>query len=294
MVGSQRGERRHGAVVGRSLGLGWERCQVSISYASDDSVQNDGVFVDDIVVSTGSGTTSFEDDGDVLDGWTVPGAPAGSSPNPNDWIVGTVADTPSPLGENVQRSFARQPEIIAFLSNLFGDYPFSSAGGSWTATTCWASHWNTNPPDLRQGFFRDQLSGDSVIVHELAHQWFGDSLALARWQHIWLNEGFATYSEWLWSEREGLGTAQEIFDFYYANIPAEDPFWSVQIGDPVPDALFDFAVYARGAMTLHQLRLTVGDEVFFEIFRNGLIYGRGITLRQDSSFAWPSGSLIRS
>ena len=51
------------------------------------------------------------------------------------------------------------------------------------------------------------------MVHELAHQWVGDDLALAAWQHIWLNEGFATYTEWLWSEREGLGTAQEIFDF---------------------------------------------------------------------------------
>ena len=62
-------------------------------------------------------------------------------------------------------------------------------------------------------------------MHELAHQWFGDSLAVAQWQHIWLNEGFATYAEWLWSEREGLGTAQEIFDFFYDVIPPDDPFW---------------------------------------------------------------------
>jgi hypothetical protein len=242
--------------------------EVSISYASDDTVQNNGVFVDDILVSTGSGTTSFEDDGDVLDGWTVPGAPEGSSPNPNDWIVGAVADTPSPLGENIQRSFARQPEIIAFLSNLFGDYPFSAAGGIVDSNNVLGFALETQTrPIYAKGFFRDQVSGDSVVVHELAHQWVGDSLALARWQHIWLNEGFATYSEWLWSEREGLGTAQELFDFYYGNIPAEDPFWSVQVGDPGPDALFDFAVYARGAMALHQLRLAVGDEVFFRILR---------------------------
>ena len=52
-----------------------------------------------------------------------------------------------------------------------------------------------------------------MVVHELAHQWSGDDLALAAWRHIWLNEGFATYAEWLWSEHEGLGTAQEIFEF---------------------------------------------------------------------------------
>ena len=115
-------------------------------------------------------------------------------------------------------------------------------------------------------FFSDPNEpDDSVVVHELAHQWVGDSLAVERWSEIWLNEGFATYTEWLWSEHEGLGTAQEIFDGTYEGIPAEDPFWSVVIGDPGPESMFDFAVYARGAMTLHQLRLAVGDADFFQI-----------------------------
>ena len=106
-------------------------------------------------------------------------------------------------------------------------------------------------------------------MHELAHQWYGDSLAVARWQHIWLNEGFATYAEWLWSEHEGLGTAQEIFDFFYDGIPADDPFWALPIGDPGPDRLFDFAVYWRGGMALHPLRLAVGDAAFFRILSPG-------------------------
>ena len=54
---------------------------------------------------------------------------------------------------------------------------------------------------------------DWVVVHELAHQWAGDHVALAAWQHIWLNEGFATYAEWLWSEDQGRPTAQQWFDF---------------------------------------------------------------------------------
>ena len=103
--------------------------EVSISYASDGVVQLPGAFVDDIVVSTGEGTTSFEDDGNPMDGWTVPGAPPGSPGNDNDWIVGTAADTPPPLGAIAEESLALQPEIIDFESGIFGPYPFSAAGG---------------------------------------------------------------------------------------------------------------------------------------------------------------------
>jgi hypothetical protein len=241
--------------------------ELSLTYASDDIVQYSGVLVDDIVVSTGSGSTSFEADGNVLDGWTVPGSPDSSPGNDNDWIVGTVADTPPTRGEIADGSFARQGEIIGFLEENFGPYPFSAAGGIVDDTDIAFALENQTRPIYSAGFFTDPLSGDSVIVHELAHEWFGDSLSVQTWQNIWLNEGFATYAEWLWSEREGLGTAQEIFDFYYDVFPADDGFWSLIIGDPGPEALFDFPVYARGAMTLHQLRLAVGDEDFFLILQ---------------------------
>jgi aminopeptidase N len=79
--------------------------------------------------------------------------------------------------------------------------------------------------------------------------------------------GFATYAEWLWGEREGLGTTQEIFDFFYDEIPADDPFWEVVIGDPGIPFLFHGAVYVRGAMTLQVLRNEVGDRDFFRILR---------------------------
>ncbi len=102
---------------------------MSISYASDSSGLGAGAFVDDVVVSTGEGSTSFEDDGDTFDGWTVPGAPDGSAPNPNDWFEGTVDDTPPTLGEVAEGSLARQPEVIEFLASIAGSYPFSSAGG---------------------------------------------------------------------------------------------------------------------------------------------------------------------
>jgi hypothetical protein len=250
--------------------------EVSISYASDDLVQGQGTFVDDVVVSTGQGTTSFEDDGDTMDGWTVPGAPADSVvPNPNDWIAGTVADLPPSYGQIAQGSFARQPEIIKFESKYFGSYPFSTAGGITDVAPIGFALENQTRPIYSQFFFSDPISGDDVVVHELAHQWFGDSLAVDRWKEIWLNEGFATYAEWLWFEREGLGTAQENFDFWMNEVPPDDGFWELTIGDPGPDQLFDFPVYARGALTLHALRLEVGDKDFFKILKRWSTANRG-------------------
>jgi aminopeptidase N len=73
--------------------------------------------------------------------------------------------------------------------------------------------------------------------------------------------------EWLWSEAQGEGTAQELFDFTYAKYAADNPFWRVLPGDPTPARQFDVAVYDRGAMTVHSLRLAVGDATFFRIVR---------------------------
>jgi aminopeptidase N len=84
---------------------------------------------------------------------------------------------------------------------------------------------------------------------------------------MWLNEGFATYAEWLWEEYEGRGTTQELLQPNYDAIPAEDPFWAVVIGDPGVDLLFDDAVYVRGAMTLQAPRNEVGDKSFWAIVR---------------------------
>ena len=241
--------------------------EVAITYASDDLIQWSGVAVDDIVVSTGSGTTSFEADGDPLDGWVVPGAPDGSEPNPDDWIV-TGADVALQITKVIEGSLARQPEIIEFLAGTFGRYPFSAAGGivDDTHELHFALETQTRPIYSRE-FFTDSFSGEGVVVHELAHQWFGDSVSVANWQHIWLNEGFATYAEWLWADHDGSFSTQSSFDFYYGVFPEDDPFWSLRIGDPGAEDLFDLAVYLRGAMTLHELRLKVGDSVFFGILQ---------------------------
>jgi aminopeptidase N len=170
--------------------------------------------------------------------------------------------------DRVAKSFAREPAILRFLSGYFGAYPFRAAGGIVDADGEWDyALENQGRPIYTPQDFDTQEDGDSVVVHELAHQWYGDSVALDRWQDIWLNEGFASYAEWLWSEHEGLGTAQQIFEQRYAT-PATSSLWKSKVADPGPPNLFIGAVYDRGAMTLHALRLTVGDRKFFRILRS--------------------------
>jgi hypothetical protein len=240
-------------------------------------VQGRGVVLDHVVSSTGTGSSIFEADGIELDGWSAPLAgPPGSDDNPNTWTTAaSVAEVPG-IGVHAQASFARQPEIIAVEAGWFGRYPFNASGGIVDNVSVGFALENQTRPTYTPGFFFGGPN-DFVVVHELAHQWYGDSLAVDTWRHIWLNEGFATYAEWLWSEREGLGTTQEIFDSFI-EIPADDPFWELAIGDPGPDHLFDFPVYGRGALTLHALRVEIGDADFFKLLRTWASSEKGGTV----------------
>lgn len=187
-------------------------------------------------------------------------------PDLDDLVLDPQTSTAS-VGEVARTSLARQPEVLGFLADRFGPYPFTQAGGIVDDDPALGfALENQTRPVYSPLFFTDTVSGDSVVVHELAHQWFGDDVRLAAWQHIWLNEGPATYAEWLWAEREGLQSVQDRFD-ELAAIPADDPFWTVRPGDPGPEGLFDEPVYLRGAMTLHALRAEVGDEAFWTILR---------------------------
>ena len=187
------------------------RAEVSISYASDDIFQSSGVHVDDIVVSTGAGTTSFENDGNTLDGWRVSGPPADSPGNQADWMIGTAAQAPS-IGKLVRGSLDRQPEYLGFLARTFGTYPFSTSGGVVDDVDTFAALENQTRPVYGKGYFHDRTDAEYVVLHELAHQWLGDDVHLKRWRDIWLNEGFATYANWLWDEDQGVLTAQESSD----------------------------------------------------------------------------------
>jgi aminopeptidase N len=153
-------------------------------------------------------------------------------------------------------SLALQDEMITFFERTLGEYPFNSAGAIVDDDTVdYALETQTRP-------IYSEVAHESTVAHEIAHQWLGNSVSPGRWQDIWLNEGWASYAEWLWTEHAGGDTAQKSFEAVMA-IPASDPFWDVVIADPGPTGLFVGPVYARGAAALHALRLTVGDKAFF-------------------------------
>ncbi|MFJ1969772.1 M1 family metallopeptidase [Streptomyces sp. NPDC087903] len=162
------------------------------------------------------------------------------------------------------------PSVLKWESRVFGPYPFRAAGSivDRAPDVGYALETQTRPvydsaPDL------------STLVHESAHQWFGDSVSLTSWKDIWLNEGFATYAEWLYSEQHGGDSAQKSFDALYAR-PAADDLWAFPPGDPGSGAnIFGTPVYARGAMALHELRTAVGDQVFYRILRSWATAHRG-------------------
>ncbi|MBB6169956.1 aminopeptidase N [Nocardiopsis mwathae] len=163
-------------------------------------------------------------------------------------------------------SIERSEEILELQERDFGPYPFNALGGIVTGPETglgFALETQTRPVYSHAFFARG--SNPYVVAHELAHQWWGNHVSLARWQDIWLNEGFASYAEWMLSEHEGEGTAQDLADYVYASYPEDDPFWTVPPGAPGADNVFHSAVYDRGALAVHALRLAVGEETFSDI-----------------------------
>ena len=192
----------------------------------------------------------------------------------NDGIP--VFDAIDPRVHNAaRRALAREERVIRFLQRQFGPYPFDALGGVVDDVSIgYALETQTRPIYDPSSFNGGPNVG--LIVHELAHQWFGNSVSLDDWRHMWLNEGFATYAEWLWTDARGGDTPQQQLAGW-CGIPAGDSFWNVTPGDPGKNKLFAFQVYERGAMTLQALRRTVGTATFFDILEMWLADHAGAT-----------------
>jgi aminopeptidase N len=148
---------------------------------------------------------------------------------------------------------------LSFFTDQFGTYPFDRYGIA-LADSASGLAMETQGLPL---FSQDDLDGSLgyiqhlFLAHELAHQWFGDAVSPAQWDDIWLNEGWATYAEWMWLDHEGFGTLDGMAQQALAA--------SSQGGGPIsrPDVLLGGVTYDGGGAVLHALRLTIGDDAFF-------------------------------
>ncbi len=180
-------------------------------------------------------------------------------------LVPQRAAVPARLRAAFDHDFARQAEMVEVFQRLFGPYPF----GQYTVVVTdddleipleaqGLSVFGANHVDGRRG-------SERLVAHELAHQWFGNSLTVGSWRDIWLHEGFACYAEWLWAQESGGGSTEAHARRAWTGLKARAQ--DLRIGDPGPERMFDDRVYQRGALTLHVLRHQLGDEGFFALLR---------------------------
>lgn len=174
---------------------------------------------------------------------------------------------PARLTHAFERDFARQSQMMELFVRLFGPYPLAAG------YTVLVTDDDLEIPLEAQGvsiFGANHCDGNGgserLIAHELAHQWFGNSVTVRRWRDIWLHEGFACYAEWLWSEHSGGPSADQLARRYHRQLSGLPQ--DLLLADPGPADMFDDRVYKRGAITLHLLRGRLGDDAFFTLLRD--------------------------
>ncbi|WP_051552284.1 M1 family metallopeptidase [Nocardioides sp. URHA0020] len=202
------------------------------------------------------------------------------------WLVAVSQALPTATRPEAMRLLRETPIITRWLETQLGDYPFSTVGGLVTSLDAGFALENQTRPTYAPGGVNR-----TTLVHELAHQWFGDSVAVHHWSDIWLNEGAATFMEWRYDETHGGTTAARMLRESYDGADADDALWDGRVASPCPshrscvDRIFADFVYQRGAMTLQALRQRIGGADFARLLRRWLVEregGNGSTAQFES------------
>ena len=179
--------------------------------------------------------------------------------------VAVLNAVPSNEPNLLQGALSRFPEMLSFFGERFGPYPFVDAGNVVVPGLAPLALEAQTRSVLARSIMDPTLgtTPDEVTAHELTHQWFGDAVGPAAWNAIWLNEGFATYGEWLWLEHIGGRSVEASARHAHDGEPDLD----IAPADPGADQLFGRAVYERGGMFLVELRKLLGVDRFHQLLR---------------------------
>ncbi len=181
--------------------------------------------------------------------------------------------------ERLSYSLRNTPDMITHFSQVTGfAYPYEKYAQAVVPQYMWGGMEHTTATTLTDRTVHSpkeepDFSSDDLASHELAHQWFGDLITCKNWDHLWLNEGFATYFNALYQEhaRGKLKYLKNLIDesAWYFEEEALSPRPVVfKYYQESPDYFFDSRAYAKGAYVLHMLRQLLGDEIFFKGIRH--------------------------
>lgn len=257
----------------------WDKAtvQLHITIRSDWKVASNGTLIGTTI--NGNGTTTYSwNSADPMTTYLVSIACA-----PYQIINQTALNGTLPIQNyaiqsqynNAVADLAQLPNMIDYFSSLFGTYPFEKYGNSIVPNSVYGAMEHQTMTTLSSFLINGNGTYEVTIAHELAHQWYGDAVSFLTFKDVWLSEGFATYSEHLWTDKRfgwpsAVAYVTSSYHDYYINW--ENAYGlTPRIYDPAFADYFSPPSYEKAASVLHMLRLRLGDAQFFNLLNQWFI-----------------------